>query len=192
MNRTSELFYLKHKQTAGSPLITQDLHDDPEYQSVHRSRVAALMKGMGLKCKIQKKFVVTTDSDHNESIPENILNRDFNPERPNIKLVGDITYLRVGSHWEYLSVFIDLHSRKVVGWDLSRRLTANSTCDASQKYLYRYNHPQEVLVHSDRGIQYASTQFRTLLDSVNADQSMSRKGNCWDTQFTILMNIEPI
>ena len=165
---------------AGSPLITQDLHDDPEYQSVHRSRVAALMKGMGLRCKIQKKFVVTTDSDHNESIPENILNREFNPERPNLKLVGDITYLRVGSHWEYLSVFIDLYSRKIVGWDLSRRLTADSTCDAFQKYLYRYNYPQGVLVHSDRGIQYASSQFRSHLGSVNAVQSMSRKGNCWD------------
>ncbi len=84
-NRISELFYLKHKQMAGSPLITQDLHDDPEYQSVHRSRVAALMKGMGLRCKIQKKFVVTTDSDHKESIPENILNREFNPERRRIE-----------------------------------------------------------------------------------------------------------
>jgi putative transposase len=142
MNRISELFYLKHKQMAGSPLITQDLHDDPEYQSVHRSRVAVLMKNMGLRCKIQKKFVATTDSDHKESIPENLLNRDFDPERPNICIVGDITYLRVGSHWEYLSVFIDLYSRKVVGWDLSRNLAADSTCIAFQKFLYCCDYPQ--------------------------------------------------
>ena len=77
-------------------------------------------------------------------------------------------------------MFIDLYSRKVVGWDLSRRLTANSTCNAFEKYLYRNNHPEGVLVHSDRGIQYVSRQFRTLLDTVNAVQSMSRKGNCWD------------
>ena len=68
MNRIRELFYIKHKQMAGSPLITQDLHDDLEHRSVHRSRVAALMKRMGLRCKIQKKFVVSTDSDHNMPI----------------------------------------------------------------------------------------------------------------------------
>jgi len=180
MNRISELFYLKHKQMAGSPLITQDLHDDPEYQRVHRSRVATLMKDMGLRCRIQKKFVVTTDSDHKKPIAENLLNREFNPKHATRYLVGDITYLRVGSHWEYLSVFIDLYSRKIVGWDLSRRLTAESTCNAFGKFLYRYNYPQGVLVHSDRGIQYASEQFRTLLDDSGALQSMSRKGNCWD------------
>ena len=180
MNRISELFYIRHKQMAGSPLVTQDLHDDLEYKSVHRSRVAALMREMGLKCKIQKKFVVTTDSDHKKWVPENLLNREFNPEQPNICLVGDITYIKVGSHWEYLSIFMDLYSRKVVGWDLSRKLTAESTCIAFKKYLYRCNHPQGVLVHSDRGIQYASEQFRSLLGSVDAVQSMSRKGNCWD------------
>ena len=89
MNKIGEIFYLKHKQMAGSPLITQDLHDDPEYKSVHRSRVATLMKDMGLRCKIQKKFIVTTDSDHNESIPENLLDRQFNPEEPNVCVVGD-------------------------------------------------------------------------------------------------------
>ena len=184
MNRISELFYLNHHQMAGSPLITQDLHDNSEYRQVHRSRVAALMKRMVLRCRIQKKFVATTDSNHNESIPENILNRQFNPNRPHAYLVGDITYLRVGSHWEYLSVFIDLYSLKVVGWDLSRRLSADLTCNAFKKFLCRYSNPQGVLVHSDRGIQYASGQFRTLLDSAGAIQSMSRKGNCWDNAVT--------
>ncbi len=165
---------------AGSPLITKDLHDKPEYQSVHRSRVAAPIKSMSLRCKIQKKFVVTTDSDHNESVPENLLDRRFNPEEPNICIVGDITYVKVGSHWEYLSVLIDLYSRKVVGWDLSGKLAADSTFNAFREYPYWCNHPQGVLVHSDRGVQYASEQFRSLLVSVNAIQSMSRKGNSWD------------
>jgi len=180
MNRISELFYLKHKQMAGSPLITEDLHDDPEYKTVHRSRVAALMKEMGLKCKIQKQFVVTTDSKHKEYIPNNILDRHFNPDMPNIAIVGDITYIKVGSKWMYLSVFIDLYSRKVIGWDLDKSLSADSTCNAFKKYLYRNNNPKGVLVHSDRGIQYASEQFRSLLESAEAVQSMSRKGNCWD------------
>ena len=180
MTRISELFYLKHKQMAGSPLITEDLHDDPEYKTVYRSRVAALMKEMGLKCKIQKQFVVTTDSKHKEYIPDNILDRHFNPDMPNVAVVGDITYIKVGSKWMYLSVFIDLFSRKVVGWDLNKSLSADSTCSAFKKYLYRNNNPKGVLVHSDRGIQYASEQFRSLLESAEAVQSMSRKGNCWD------------
>jgi putative transposase len=180
MTKISELFYIKHKQMAGSPLITEDLHDDPQYKTVYRSRVAALMKEMGLRCKIQKQFVVTTDSDHKEWIPDNILNRHFNPEMPNVALVGDITYIKVASKWMYLSVFIDLYSRKVVGWDLNKSLSADSTCNAFKKYLYRNNNPKGMLVHSDRGIQYASEKFRSLLESVEAVQSMSRKGNCWD------------
>jgi putative transposase len=189
MTKISELFYIKHKQMAGSPLITEDLHDDPKYQTVYRSRVAALMKEMGLRCKIQKQFVVTTDSDHKEWIPDNILNRHFNPEMPNVAVVGDITYIKVASKWMYLSVFIDLYSRKVVGWDISKSLSADSTCNAFKKYLYRNNNPKGMIVHSDRGIQYASEQFRSLLESVDAVQSMSRKGNCWDTQYIIIKNV---
>jgi len=180
MSKISELFYIKHKQMAGSPLISEELHDDSEYKTVNRSRVAALMKEMGLKCKVQKSFTATTDSKHNEWIPENILDRQFNPDKPNAAVVGDITYIKVGSKWMYLSVFIDLFSRKVIGWDLHRSLSAESTCNAFKKYLYRTNNPQGVLVHSDRGIQYASEQFRSLLKSAGAVQSMSRKGNCWD------------
>ena len=173
MIKISELFYIKHKQMAGSPLITQDLHDDPEYKTIQRSRVAALMKKMGLKCKIQKQFVVTTDSNHKEWIPDNILDRHFNPDMPNTAVVGDITYIKVGSKWMYLSVFIDLFSRKVVGCDLDQKLSADSTCNAFSKYLYRNNNPNGVLVHSDQGIQYASEQFRSLPGSVDAIQSMS-------------------
>ena len=180
MDAISALFY-KHGEMAGSPLITEDLHDDPRYKTVHRSRVAKIMQEMGLRCKIQKKFVVTTDSSHDRPIAENLLNRKFNPEAPQEALVGDITYIRVASHWVYLSVFIDLYARKVVGWDLSDTLAAYSTCQAFKKYLFSTGYTKgSLLVHSDRGVQYASEEFRTVLDSVGAIQSMSRKGNCWD------------
>jgi len=177
--KISELFYIKHKQMAGSPLITEDLHDLPEYKTVHRSRVAALMKEMGLRCKIQKKYVPTTDSNHDKWIAENILDRNFNPDEPGTVLVSDITYIKVASHWVYLSVFIDLFSRKVVGWDLSNSLAAESTCNALKKYL-QVSGNKGFLAHSDRGVQYVSEEFRSLLESVHAEQSMSRKGNCWD------------
>ena len=100
------------------------------------------MKKMGLKCKIQKQFVITTDSNHKEWIPDNILDRNFNPDMPNVAVVGDITYIKVESKWIYLSVFIDLFSRKVVGWDLNQSLSADSTCNAFKKYLYRNNNPK--------------------------------------------------
>jgi putative transposase len=165
---------------AGSPTITEDLHDDPKFKTVHRSRVATLMNKMGLCCKIQRKFTVTTDSRHDEWIADNLLDRDFSPEEPHSAVAGDITYIRVASHWMYLSVFIDLYSRKIVGWDLSESLSADSTCRAFRKYLNTIGYIDGLMVHSDRGIQYASEQFRNILKSIKAIQSMSRKGNCWD------------
>lgn len=180
MMKIRELFYEKHGEMAGSHLITHDLHDFEEFKHVNRTRIALLMKEMGLRCKIQKKFVVTTDSKHNEWISENLLNRNFNPSVPNTVIAGDITYLRVSSHWVYLSIFMDLYSRKIVGWDLCESLRAESTCKAFKKYLFKSGADEGLLVHSDRGIQYASKEFRQILESIKAEQSMSRKGNCWD------------
>ncbi len=180
MLKISHLFHPKLRHMAGSEVITRDLHDNPKYKTVHRSRVAALMKEMGLRCKVQKKFVVTTDSEHDKWIAGNLLDRNFTQEKPGEVLVGDITYIQVASHWVYLSLFIDLYSRKVVGWDLSESLTADSTCKALEKYIYNYGSPKGFMVNSDRGIQYASEQFRSVLKSAEATQSMCRKGNCWD------------
>ena len=133
--KISELFFIRHKQMAGSPTITEDLYEFEEFKSVHRSRVAEIMKEMDLKCKIQKNFVITTDSRHDKWVCDNLLNRQFSPERPNEKLAGDITYIKAGSKWVYLTIFMDLYSRKIVGWDLSEELTADSTCHAFKKYL---------------------------------------------------------
>ncbi len=174
-------FYFKvHNKMAGSHLITQDIRDIKEFKSVNRTRIAALMHSMGLRCHTQKKFVVTTDSKHNNWVADNLLNREFNPDTPNQKIAGDITYIKVGSDWAYLSVFIDLYSRKIVGWDLSKNLEAESTCMALKKYYYKCNPGKGVMIHSDRGVQYTSRDFRKILKKQKAVQSMSRKGNCWD------------
>ncbi len=150
-DRILELFS-EHKGMAGSPMITADLHDDPEFCDVGENRVARLMKEMGLKCKTLKKFVVTTDSKHNEPVAPNLLNREFDVKKPNSVWVSDITYLKVGQHWQYLTVFIDLFSRSIVGWDLSRSLERHSVIRALKKALYTHGFIQ----------------------------SMSRKGDCWD------------
>lgn len=174
------LFYEVHDEMAGSPLITQDLHDFDEFKSVHRSRVAELMRSMGLICKIQKNYVVTTDSNHDSWIADNLLDRQFSPDEPNRVIAGDITYIQVGSRWAYLSIFMDLYSRKIVGWDLSNSLEAASTCMALKKYFYKYSPKKGVLIHSDRGVQYTSKEFRRALKKQKAVQSMSRKGECYD------------
>lgn len=177
--RINEL-YEEHGERAGSPMITADLNAEPEFSTVGKNRVARIMKEDGLKCKAVKKFVITTDSKHNEPIAENLLNREFNVSSPNRVWVGDITYLRVGRKWYYLSVFIDLFSRMVVGWDLSDSLERYSTIKALNKAILRRSPGKGMMVHSDRGIQYASSDFRKKLEENNFIQSMSRKGNCWD------------
>jgi putative transposase len=135
---------------------------------------------MGLRCKTVKKYFVTTDSKHTNQIAPNLLNREFSVASPDTVWVGDITYLKVGAKWYYLSVFIDLFSRIVVGWDFSESLDHHSTMYAFPKALWRRRPGQGLLVHSDRGVQYASIEFRDLLQDNQCIQSMSCKGNCWD------------
>ncbi len=124
-SQIKELF-ARHNGMAGSPLITADLHDNPEFSRVNRNRVARLMREMDLRCRSVKKFVVTTDSKHNEPVAPNLLDRNFTVSSPDLAWVTDITYLKVGAKWYYLTVFIDLFSRIVVGWDLSSSLERHS------------------------------------------------------------------
>jgi len=174
-----ELF-AQHKGMAGSPIITADLREDPEFSNVSRNRVARYMKEMGLRCGTVKKFVVTTDSKHNEPVAPNLLDRQFTVPTPDTVYVSDITYLKVGRKWHYLTVFIDLFSRMVVGWDLSESLERFSAMRALNKAILRRRPRKGLMVHSDRGVQYASSDFRAVLQKHGFVQSMSRKGNCWD------------
>jgi putative transposase len=170
----------EHKGMVGSPMITADLNEDPEFAKVSRPRVGRHMKEMGLKCRTIKKFVVTTDSKHKEPVSPNLLNRQFTVPAPDTVWVTDITYLKVGRKWHYLTVFIDLFSRIIVGWDLSESLERYSAMRALNKAILRRRPGQGLMIHSDRGIQYASDDFRAIIKKHGFIQSMSRKGNCWD------------
>jgi len=172
--------YVEHNGMAGSPMITADLNDEPEFFNVSPNTVARLMREMNLKCKTVKKFVATTDSKHKEPVSPNLLNREFDVKEPNTVWVSDITYLRIGRKWHYLSVFMDLFSRSVVGWDLSDSLERYSVIKALNKAVMRRRPGKGLMVHSDRGIQYASKDFKERLTKHGFVQSMSRKGNCWD------------
>lgn len=177
--RIAEL-YAEHGGMAGSPMITGDLRAEESFRNVSRPRVARHMRSMALRCRTNRKFVVTTDSTHSEPVASNILNRQFTAAAPNRAWVTDITYLKVGRRWHYLTVFIDLYSRLVVGWDLSDSLERHSVIHAFQKAIVRRRPAAGLVVHSDRGIQYASKDFRVRLKQNGCIQSMSRKGNCWD------------
>ncbi len=172
--------FSEHNGMAGSPMITADLHDDPDFCNVSENRVAGLMRKMGLKCKTLKKWVVTTNSNHNEPVAPNLLNRKFDVKMPNTVWVSDITYLKVGRQWYYLTVFIDLFSRSIVGWDLSGSLERHSVIRALKKAIMRRRPERGLMIHSDRGVQYASQDFKKVLKTHGFIQSMSRKGNCWD------------
>jgi putative transposase len=172
--------YEEHGGAAGSPMITADLRAEKQFQNISRPRVARHMRSMGLRCKTVKKFVVTTDSKHKEPVAPNILNRKFSISEPNRVWVTDITYLKVGQKWNYLTVFIDLYSRAIVGWDLSNSLERHSVIHAFQKAINNRKPEKGLVVHSDRGIQYASSDFRKKLKTYKFVQSMSLKGNCWD------------
>jgi len=146
--RIREIF-AKQKGMAGNPIITADLREDSEFSRVSRNRVARHMKDMGLKCRTVRKFAETTDSKHNEPTAPNLLDRQFNVPTPDTAWVSDITYLRVGRKWYYLTVFIDLFSRIVVGWDLSASLERYSAIQALFNYIEIYYNRQRK--HSTNG-----------------------------------------
>jgi transposase InsO family protein len=138
------------------------------------------MRANGLRPVWKRKFVHTTDSKHDLPIAPNVLARQFEPDAPNKAWVADITYIRTRSGWLYLAVVLDLFSRKVVGWSMAPSMPAELVCAALQLAIAQRQPSPGLLVHSDRGSQYASASHRALLARHGLEASMSRKGNCWD------------
>ena len=123
---------------------------------------------------------VTTDSKHSKPLFENKLDRQFEVGKPDIAYVSDITYINTQEGWLYLAVVIDLFSRKEVGWSMSSRMKAELVCDALKMAIWQRKPGRGLTVHSDRGSQYASHDYRKLIKMYSCVGSMSRKGNCWD------------
>jgi putative transposase len=171
--------YAESKGCYGSPRITAELCSRGIF--ISRPRVARLMRRLGIKSTIRKKWVQTTDSQHTYSLAENLLNRDFYAANIGEKWVSDLTYIQTGEGWLYLTTVIDLADRKVVGWSLSKNMEAkNATIKALEMAIKNRPITQQLIFHSDRGIQYACSEFRKKLECLGIKQSMSRKGNCWD------------
>lgn len=173
------MIYTASKNRYGSPKITEKLTN--QGWTISRPRVARMMRSEGLRSIINKKYrCTTTDSNHSYPVSENHLGRDFSASRPGQKWVSDITYIPTKQGWLYLTIVLDLYDRKVIGWALSSTMTAKDTVVAAWNMAIRNRPTNRVLFHSDRGVQYASYQFRKEIKQYDVTQSMSRKGNCWD------------
>ena len=168
------------RRTYGSPRILRDLRE--EGHCVSRKRVARLMRELGLEGRRKRRFRATTDSQHHFPVAPNVLMRDFDVEAPNTAWVTDITYLATLEGWLYLAVILDLFSRRVVGYAMSERIDRALVLEALRKALVQRPGTRDLIHHSDRGSQYASHDYRDALDQAEITCSMSRRGDCWDSE----------
>ncbi len=162
----------------GSPRVHAELR--ARGQRVGRKRVARLMSQRGLVARKKRRFARTTDSRHNQPVAPNLLERDFSPGQPNSTWATDITYVGTRQGWLYLAVVMDLFSRRGVGWSMSQQIDRYLVLNALDMALQGRQPPRGLLHHSDRGSQYASTDYQQALATRGIQCSMSRKGNCWD------------
>jgi putative transposase len=170
--------FVKRRNRYGSPRVARDLRATGV--SCNEKTVAASMQRQGLVAKAARKFKATTNSNHNLPVAPNLLEQDFAASRPNQKWCGDITYLWTSEGWLYLATVIDLYSRRVIGWSMNERMTADLVCNALQMAVAQRGYPRNVIVHSDRGSQYCSNDYQAIIRRYKLRCSMSKKADCFD------------
>ncbi len=162
----------------GSPRVFKALRN--EQLNVSKSTVERLMRAHKLCGKKRRSFRKTTDSNHSLAIAENLVSRRFDRGARNQVWLSDITYLRVKGGWAYLAAIIDGHTRKIVGFSVNDHMRVELVSDALSSAFFRERPAHGLLIHSDRGSQYASDTYRSLIKSFGMLQSMSRRRDCWD------------
>jgi len=149
-------------------------------RAIGRYATRRLMREAGVCVRYKKKYIVTTQSNPAHPVFSNVLNRAFAVQGADQAYVSDITYVSTQEGWLYLAVVIDLYSRRVIGWSISKRMTSDLVSKALLMAQGQRRVSKGVIVHSDRGSQYTSREYRLLLSKYGYIGSMSRKGNCWD------------
>ena len=142
------------------------------------------MKESGIEARIFRRYKVTTQSNHMKPKSENLLCGVFNAKRPNQVWTSDITYIRTEEGWLYLAAVLDVYSRKIVGWQVDKKMRSELVEKALRSALSDRKVEEGIIFHSDQGVQYASESFRKLLSDYGILQSMSRPGNCYDNAIT--------
>lgn len=178
LHQRMKTLFAASRQSLGSRMMVKQLRK--EGFVIGRYRVRKLMKKLHLIVKRKSKYRVTTDSGHGLPVAENVLDRQFNPSQANQVWASDITYVWTQQGWLYLAVVIDLYSRRVVGWRIDKRMTQALVIRALMMAIALRQPNAGLLHHSDRGSQYASKDYQSLLKQHGFICSMSRKGNCWD------------
>jgi putative transposase len=177
--REVERFHSRSRGIYGYRKVAEDIRRETEI-SCCADTVRRIMREKRLCAKARHKFVVTTQSRHSLPVAENLMGRDFHCSEPNRKWVTDITYIRTAEGWLYLAGVLDLYSRRIVGWSMSERMDSDLTCSALNMAIQSRKPEAGLLHHSDRGVQYASYAYQSILSRCGMVCSMSRKGNCWD------------
>ena len=172
--------FAAHRGAYGWPRIWRQLR--AEGVRVGKLRVQQLMQRHGIRARGKRRFRITTDSRHGLPIAPNLLNRNFTVSAPNRVWAGDMTYIQTEEGWLFLAVVLDLFSRRIVGWSLREDMRSELVVDALRMaWLHRSpDRKTELIFHSDRGSQYASSHFGQVLNECSIRPSMSRKGDCWD------------
>lgn len=176
LKRILEIFE-ESRETYGCPRVYEQLRS--EGWTCNYKVVEELMRMNEISPRPKRRHQCTTDSKHNLPIAPNVLDRDFTVSEPDEVWVSDITYIDTPQGWLYLCVFIDLFSRKVVGYSMADHMKAQLVLDAFEDAQTKQGRPP-IVFHSDRGSQYASDLVREELERLGCIQSMSNKGNCWD------------
>lgn len=170
--------FKQSRSSYGSRRIVKQL--GAEGYQIGRFKVRRLMRGLGLKAKMRRRYKVTTESRHAFPVAANILNRQFDVQKPNIVWTADISYVWTFEGWLYLAVVMDLFSRQIVGWATDRRIKKQLTLDALAMAYWRRKPSSGLLHHSDQGSQYACHDYQNRLEQYGMVPSMSRRGDCWD------------
>jgi putative transposase len=168
----------RSRRTYGSPRVHAELRT--RGVRVGRKRVERLMREGGIAARRKRRFRRTTDSNHSHPIAPNVLDRQFEVERPNTAWVTDVTYIWTAEGWLYLAAILDLCSRRVVGWAASETNDRQLALAALNRALEIRTTPAGMIHHSDRGSPYASEDYQTKLAACGFVASMSRRGDCWD------------
>jgi transposase InsO family protein len=166
------------KRSYGRPRIVRGLRE--QGVQVGHERVRNSLKRQDLRSVYKRPYRVTTDSAHHKPIAPNVLDRRVDGWRVNQAWVADITYVATNQGWLYLACVMDLASRRIVGWSMSERITADLVCQALRSAYWQRKPAAGLIMHSDRGSQYASASHRQLIKDYRMIQSMSRRANCWD------------
>lgn len=169
--------FTRSRHSAGSRTVCSALLG--EGIKVGRYKARSLMREAGLVSKQPGKHAYRQARKEHANVP-NHLDRKFIVSQPDQVWCGDITYIWVARRWQYLAAVLDLHARRVVGWAISSSANTELTIKALDMAYQHRGQPSGVMFHSDQGLQYVSRMFRRQLEYHGMNQSMSRRGNCWD------------